>query len=87
LAGARIEYSIHTHPTSRIAAFSKQDVLALRQSVSGSTHEVLGEKFPLTNRFLRSIGQEAEPTQVVKTTVSKENLSNTIEYREIQYRF
>jgi len=87
IAGAKVEYSIHTHPTSRIAAFSRADVSAMHQTAApGSTHEVLGEKFPLTNRFLRSIGQQAEPIQVVKTTVTAEDLRN-IEYREIQYSF
>jgi hypothetical protein len=76
--GSRVESTLHTHPSSKIAMFSEQDISLFRSGSANysdeAIHAVLGDKWPITRRELVRQGLEPPPLDVVKTVVKQKNI-------------
>jgi hypothetical protein len=71
--GQDVTSTVHTHPKSQIALFSTRDLAVLSGNYKPTAvHSVVGDKWPLTRRFLGSIGVSLPSTPVVTTITTAE---------------
>jgi hypothetical protein len=77
-SGDDVADTLHTHPTSKYALPSKDDVIDFRGAFqSGTSHSVLGSAFPAADKFLKSEGLEPF-NLVMKTIFKQENLESPL---------
>jgi RHS repeat-associated protein len=75
-ASSDVVATLHTHPTSKLALFSRADLQHYRGSYSsGTVHRVIGDRWPTARRVLVDEGLEPPPLSPVVTEIRQDMLT------------
>ncbi len=85
LEGPDVRSTLHTHPKSKVAMFSIDDLVGFLKGKysNDTTHMVLGEKWPQARAVLEAAGAEPPPLEVMRTSVRQSQFNKAVEvYKE-----